>query len=99
VFEFRHESWFDDEVVEVLAEGRAALCAADTDPARLPRLEATAPWGYLRLRREDYTEQDLDAWAERIRALPWEEVFVFFKHEDAASGPRMALDFAGRFAD
>ena len=97
VFEFRHESWFDDEVVGILSDGRAALCAADTDPERPPRLEATAAWGYLRLRREDYTEAELDAWVERIRAVPWEEVFVFFKHEDAGAGPRMAVDFARRF--
>jgi len=99
VFEFRHESWFDDEVVEILREGRAALCAADTDAERPPLLAATAPWGYLRLRREDYGEGDLDAWAERIRAVPWEEVFVFFKHEDAGTGPRMAVDFAARFRE
>jgi uncharacterized protein YecE (DUF72 family) len=96
-FEFRHASWFDEEVDEILRSASAALCAADTDAGILPRLAATAPWGYLRLRREDYVPEDLAAWADRLRRLPWEDVFVFFKHEDGAAGPRMAMEFAARF--
>ena len=42
----------------------------------------TADWGYLRLRRCDYDDAGLAAWAERIRAQPWGKAYVFFKHED-----------------
>jgi uncharacterized protein YecE (DUF72 family) len=91
-FEFRHESWAGAETEEILAEGGAALCIADTDEAPVDGFPATAPWGYLRLRRVAYTEDDLRRWLERIRAKAWAEVFVFFKHEDEARGP----DFAAR---
>ncbi len=61
----------------------------------------TAPWGYLRLRRPDYGDTELKAWIKRIRELEWDEVFVFFKHEDEAKGPLMAkrfLELAGQSA-
>ena len=97
-FEFRNPTWFDDEVVELLRRAGAVLVAADIDPEAPPRVERTADWGYLRLRREAYTPAELDAWCERVRAAGWDEAFVFFKHEDEATGPRLAEDFAGRFA-
>jgi uncharacterized protein YecE (DUF72 family) len=50
-------------------------------------------WGYLRLRRADYSDADLKGWAERIQALPWREAFVFFKHEDAGKGAQFAERF------
>jgi uncharacterized protein YecE (DUF72 family) len=85
-FEFRHESWFDDEVFDALRAGRAALCSADTDRSgeEGAPLVPTAPWGYLRLRRQDYDDAALARWAERIQAQPWEQAFVFFKHEEGA---------------
>ncbi len=98
VFEFRHASWFDDEVHAILADRGAALCVADGVEGGAPELVSTADFGYLRLRRPDYGAADLDAWAEKVRAQPWREVHVFFKHEDAGAGPRMAEDFAARFA-
>jgi uncharacterized protein YecE (DUF72 family) len=95
-FEFRHESWFDDEVYEALRARGASLCVADTDEAEPARLVPTAPWGYLRLRRADYTEEDLAAWADRIRAQPWQEAFVFFKHEEEGKGPALAARLIAR---
>jgi uncharacterized protein YecE (DUF72 family) len=92
-FEFRHESWQDDEVRAALRGAGAALCAADADDAAEPALVASADFGYLRLRRSDYDEARLALWAERVRAQPWEEVFVFFKHEDAGAGPALAARF------
>ena len=91
-FEFRNESWFDDEVYEALRSPGAALCLADTDEAdgKAAPLVATAGWGYLRLRRADYSDDDLAAWADRIRAQPWETAYVFFKHEDEGRGPALA---------
>jgi len=83
-FEFRHETWRDEEVRDVLRSRNAALVCADTEESGeegAPILP-TADWGYLRLRRCDYDDAGLAAWAERVRAQPWKKAFVFFKHED-----------------
>ena len=97
-FEFRHPSWFDDEVYDALRTRGAALCAADTDESgdEGAPVVPTAPWGYLRLRRADYADADLSVWADRIRAQPWEKAFVFFKHEDAGKGPELAARLMAR---
>jgi uncharacterized protein YecE (DUF72 family) len=94
-FEFRHESWFDDETYDALRARGAALCAADTDESgeEGAPIVPTAGWGYLRLRRADYTDADLATWADRVRAQGWDRVFVFFKHEDAGKGPALAARF------
>jgi uncharacterized protein YecE (DUF72 family) len=92
-FEFRHTSWFDDAVYEALRERAAAWCVAETGEEGDPPFVATAGWGYLRLRRVEYGESDLAVWAERIHSQPWSEAFVFFKHEDAGTGPRLASRF------
>jgi uncharacterized protein YecE (DUF72 family) len=95
-FEFRHASWFDDEVRDALRSKGAALCLADTDEEPLGDVTVTADWGYLRLRRVAYTADDVSAWAARVRAQPWETAFVFFKHEDEARGPEFAAAFSAR---
>ncbi len=89
--EFRHESWFADDVYERLRAANAALCVADTEDTTTP-IEATADWGYLRLRDQGYTEADLEAWSRRIGELGarWRDVFVYFKHEEAGAGPAFA---------
>lgn len=92
-FEFRHASWFDDDTFAVLGEKNAALVIADTGGENDPPVTATADFGYLRLRREDYSDEELQEWAARIREQPWSSVHVFFKHEDAGAGPRMAKRF------
>lgn len=95
-FEFRHASWLDAETFGALRAHGAALCLAETDPdesALTIPVEPTADWGYLRLRRAAYSDADLAAWIARIRAQPWRDVFVFFKHEDAGTGPRLAAAF------
>jgi uncharacterized protein YecE (DUF72 family) len=88
-FEFRHESWFDDDVYEALRAHRAALCIADDEKLTTP-LVSTADWGYFRLRRLDYAPDQIQAWGERVRSQPWGEAFVYFKHEDTGAGPRFA---------
>ncbi len=98
-FEFRHASWFDEEVRGALRDKGAALCLADTDEEPLTDVTVTADWGYLRLRRTTYTEADVTAWAERVRAQPWQRAFVFFKHEDEARGPEFAATFARSVAE
>src|SRR5690606_12580044 len=90
--EFRHPSWHDDAVFDALRERDVALCIAQTDEEETPFV-ATAGWGYLRLRREAYEEGELRQWRERIAAQPWSETFVYFKHEDAGTGPRLARAF------
>jgi uncharacterized protein YecE (DUF72 family) len=92
-FEFRHPTWFDDDVIALLRETNRALCISDTDELPASHIDATADWGYLRLRRVEYNETDLSAWLERIRQQSWSETFVFFKHEDEGTGPRLAGQF------
>jgi len=93
-FEFRHASWFDDDVYAALAARGAALCIAEADDLQTP-LVATTSWGYLRLRRLEYDEAALAAWKSHLReqAGKWTETYVYFKHEDAGVGPRLAARF------
>jgi uncharacterized protein YecE (DUF72 family) len=90
-FEFRHESWFDDQVFETLRTRGAALCIADTEKLETPRV-VTTDYGYLRLRREDYVQIDVERWAEFVRGQTgdWTDVFIYFKHEEAGIGPKLA---------
>jgi len=87
--EFRHPSWHDDEVQDALRRRDVALCLADSEDGSAP-LVATARYGYLRLRRAGYETTDLTRWASFIREQAWDEAYVFFKHEDAGAGPRLA---------
>ena len=96
-FEFRHASWFEEDVFAALRAKGAALCIAEDEELATP-LVATAPWGYLRLRRQDYDDAAVAAWAEKVRGQPWSEAYVFFKHEDAGSGPKLAAEFLKRIA-
>jgi uncharacterized protein YecE (DUF72 family) len=90
--EFRSSSWFEDEVYEALTAAGAALVVSDTGKGD-PPVVRTAPFGYARLRREDYGEGDLAAWAERLAQPGWDDLFAFFKHEEAGSGPKLAARF------
>ena len=94
-FEFRHESWEDEEVHAALRDHDAALCAADTDETSDPDrvLVPTASWGYLRLRRAEYSDEQLTAWRDRVDAQQWSDAYVFFKHEDEGKGPIFAKRF------
>ena len=88
--EFRHASWFDDDVYETLRGQGAALCVADTGEEPAAPLVATTDWGYLRLRREDFGDKELRDWARRILEQPWNEAYVFLKHEEEGKGPKLA---------
>lgn len=92
-FEFRHQSWLDDEVFGVLRDHQAALCIAEAEGDLEVPFVSTADWGYLRLRLPEYDEAALQAEVERVRAQGWSDAFVFFKHEDAGTGPRFARRF------
>jgi uncharacterized protein YecE (DUF72 family) len=89
-FEFRHASWHDAGVLDLLRARNCAWVDADTDDEPLERLVRTASWGYLRLRGSAYSAAALRAWAARLAEPGWREAFVFFKHEDDAAGPRWA---------
>jgi uncharacterized protein YecE (DUF72 family) len=92
-FEFRHQSWFDEEVFGLLREHHAALCIAEAENELEIPFVSTADWGYLRLRRPDYGNVELKAWGERVGQQKWRDAFVFFKHEDEGKGPAMAKRF------
>jgi uncharacterized protein YecE (DUF72 family) len=93
-FEFRSATWLDDGTLDLLRDKKCSLCIADADDAPSKGIISTAPWGYLRLRRSDYTDDDLSRWAEQVLAQQWEKAFVFFKHEgEDAKGPLQAVRF------
>lgn len=93
-FEFRHETWFDDEVYALLRSRNASLCIADTEEGTTPAV-ATADFGYLRLRAVEYTDDNLKDWIATIDRVGagWSDAFVFFKHEDSGAGPALARRF------
>lgn len=95
-FEFRDESWFDDEVYEVLRASGASLCLSEREDNAPPPLVETAPWGYVRLRLEEYSERDLQQWAERLLETGWKQIHVYFMHEPTAPAYAQTLmKFAG----
>jgi len=93
-FEFRDESWFDEETYSTLRKYNCALCIAESEDLATPAV-STANFGYLRVRREDYTAAQLKKWAAFVREQKeWKESFIYFKHEERAVGPRFATEFA-----
>jgi len=91
--EFRHPSWFDEEVYALLRRHGAALCYAETDDGMKVPFVATADWGYLRLRRQDYGAAELKQRLKLVQGEGWRDAFVYFKHEDLAKGPLFAKRF------
>ena len=95
VFEFRHDSWFDDEVYAAMRERDIAMCIAEQDDFSCPMV-CTSTWGYLRLHKLAYTETELTDWAKRVSGQQWNEAYVFFKHdetENGGSGPPAVATF------
>ncbi len=86
--EFRHASWHSEEVFRRLRSANVAMCIADSERMTTP-VEATADFGYFRLRDESYQQEDIDSWAEAIldHSKDWKDVFVYFKHEEKGTGP------------
>ena len=89
--EFRHESWFDEDVFAALREHDVALCVAEQEEFKCP-LQATASWGYLRLHRLDYDEAALGEWARCLADQPWSETYVYFKHDEGVGSGPPAVD-------
>ncbi len=92
-FEFRHQSWFDDEVFGLLSDYRAALCIAEAENDLEVPFVATGDWGYLRLRRPDYDTAELRKRVQLVQEQDWRDAFIFFKHEDEGRAPQMAQRF------
>jgi uncharacterized protein YecE (DUF72 family) len=90
-FEFRHPSWFDDEVFARLKARNLALCVADSEKLSAP-VKVTADFAYFRLRDEGYTPKDIANWAKTIarETTACKDVFVYFKHEEEGKGPEFA---------
>jgi hypothetical protein len=79
------------EIFELLKSRNAALVQSESDET-FELLPWTADWAYLRLRRVAYTSADLERWLERLEAASLVEAQVFFKHEDGATGPKLAAE-------
>ena len=93
VFDFRHPTWFDEEVVALLRSQNRVFCVSDIEELPASYTYKTADWGYVRLRRVRYTKADLIEWVRRIRAHQWKDTYVFFKHEDEGTGPKLTAQF------
>ena len=83
-FEFRNDTWFADDVYDVLKSAGASLCFSEREDNAPPPLVETAPFGYIRLRLENYADDDLKRWAERLAATGWREIYTYFMHEPTA---------------
>src|SRR4029079_4853571 len=95
-FEFRNDTWFDDDVYEALKAAGASLCLSEREDNAPPPLVETAPWGYVRLRLEQYSDADLQQWAHRLGKTRWKEIHVYFMHEPTApSYAQTLMRFAG----
>ena len=90
-FEFRHPSWFDDEVFARLSARNLALCVSDSEKLSAP-VKVTADYAYFRLRDEGYTPDHIARWADTIakETSACKDVFVYFKHEEEGKGPEFA---------
>ncbi len=92
-FDFRNPTWFDDDVLELLRNENRVLVVSDTEDLPTVYMEKTADWGYLRLRRMKYSKSELKKWIKWVQAQEWKNTFVFFRHEDEGTGPKLAAQF------
>jgi uncharacterized protein YecE (DUF72 family) len=92
-FDFRSPTWLEAGIPDLLRKKGCSWCIEDTDEKPVQEIISTATWGYLRLRRSDYADADLSQWVERILSQKWDRAFIYFKHEDEARGPELAMRF------
>jgi uncharacterized protein YecE (DUF72 family) len=97
-FEFRHESWFSEEIYTILREHNVALCIAESDDLLTPEVHTAKTHTCFRLRRTGgYSSLELDAFAKRLALLAGErDTYVYFKHEDEPTGALNATAFLAR---
>lgn len=92
--EFRHQSWFSEDTLQLLAEHQASLAVVESDEGAALR-RVTAPFVYMRLRKSSYPQEEIREWAGWIRSLQ-QDVFVYLKHEDQAPAlARQLVDALG----
>ena len=96
--EFRHESWFDEELYQLLSDRGVALCLAETDKTSPPEI-GIGPFGYFRLRKTEYDDAALRGWQGFLDKQNWGQAYVFFKHEDEARGPEFASKLVALLAE
>jgi uncharacterized protein YecE (DUF72 family) len=91
-FEFRHESWFSDEVYKTLQDRNSTLCVAETESLTTPEVP-TANYIYFRFRRPSYSAEDVAQLAERVERCLANglETYAFFKHEEDPRSPLNAV--------
>lgn len=94
-FEFRDASWFADDTYEALSSAGAALCVSEREGRDAPPLVETTDWGYVRLRLETYSDDDLREWARRLEATSWRAIHAYFMHEPTAPTYAQALMQSG----
>ena len=92
-FQLEDPTWSDDKVFALLRSQNCALSVTDTDDMPISHIEKTSDWGYMRLRRASYSKAELKKWITQMRAQEWKNTFVFFKHEDEGTGPKLAAQF------
>jgi len=92
-FDFRNSTWFDDDVLDLLRSENRVLVVSDTEDLPTTYMEKTANWGYLRLRRVRYTKSELKKWIKWMETQQWKDTYVFFRHEDEGTGPKLAAQF------
>jgi uncharacterized protein YecE (DUF72 family) len=94
-FEFRHASWFVDDIYRLLEQHRVTLCINDADDSTTP-IRLTAPATYVRLRKSAYPVELREEWRDRIRGWVREgvNVYAYLKHEDQPDAPLIAEEFA-----
>jgi uncharacterized protein YecE (DUF72 family) len=95
--EFQDPTWHVDEVFAALRDHGAPICTTELpEDEEPPTIRRTGPFLYLRLRRHDYTDEELAAWAARLEPFLADglDAFVFFRHDDVGRGAELALAFA-----
>ena len=97
-FEFRHKSWFSDEIYSQLKKKNLALCTAKSEKLVTPPV-TTADYVYFRLRLVKYTDRDIAAYADQLRSGSFKAAYVYFKHEEGATGPAFAQMLMDKLKD
>ena len=92
-FEFRHESWFNDSVFEMLKKHNRALCVAETEERTTPDV-VTGEFGYYRFRKPEYSAEERASMVKRMRELLAEgrDIYAYFKHEETPQGAAYAVE-------
>ena len=95
-FEFRHTSWFGDDIFHMLREHNIALCVAETEERTTPDV-VTADFCYYRFRKPTYTPDERRGMVDRIQEHLGQnrEVFAYFKHEETPEGALYAVEVLG----